>query len=235
MKNIKLSNRLQTVASFIEPGAGVIDVGTDHGFLPVWLAQSGAPGRIVASDVGEGPLQSAVSTADAYGVVDRIEFVRTDGLEGIDPSGIGTVVLAGMGGETMIAILEKAPWVKSGGVRLVLQPQTKQTVLTGWLKKEGFVTKDAALCRDDGRLYLVLCAVWDGGGAFLEPVDILLDKREPLLPEYLDREIARAKRALAGQALAQASGASAGGESGGLRQRQTYLEQAKGETDKWQR
>ena len=198
MKQLMLSNRLAAVTGMLGGASGVIDVGTDHGYLPVWLALNGAARRLVAADVRSGPLRRARETAQAYGVSDRIEFILTDGFDGIGADGIDAVVLAGMGGETITGILDKAPWVLDRSVRLILQPQTKADVLIGWLKGKGCRLWDAALAEDDGRLYLVFAAGAGEDGPFRGPLGLLLMKRDPLLPRYLSGLIEKFGRALHG-------------------------------------
>ena len=82
-KTVKLPNRLKTVAGFIEKGASVADIGTDHGLLPAYLAQSGSARRIIASDISSGSLEAARRTAEKYGVTEQIEFIVAPGLDGI--------------------------------------------------------------------------------------------------------------------------------------------------------
>ena len=163
MRQIKLSVRLQTIADFIEEGASVADIGTDHGYLPVYLAQSGKARRIIASDMSAGSLGAARRSAEKYGVSDKIEFVVAPGLSGIggigERSGIGeadidTIVIAGVGGETMIGILEGAPQI-STGKKLILQPQTKKDELLRYLKETGIEVLETALTRDRGREYTI--------------------------------------------------------------------------------
>jgi len=158
MRQIKLSSRLQTIADFIEEGASVADIGTDHGYLPVYLAQSGKARRIIASDMSAGSLGAARRSAEKYSVSDKIEFVVAPGLSGIGGIGeveIDTIVIAGVGGETMIGILEGAPWAIAGK-KLILQPQTKKDELLGYLKEAGIEVLETALTRDRGREYTVL-------------------------------------------------------------------------------
>jgi tRNA (adenine22-N1)-methyltransferase len=208
MKQIKLSNRLGVIASFIGENAAVVDVGTDHGYLPVYLAQSGKARRIAATDIRRGPLARAMATAAEFGVSDRIEFVLTDGLDGIDGTQYDTVVIAGLGGETIAGILERAPWSKADHVRLVLQPQTRIGVLSNWLDNNGFAILDETLAEDDGKIYAVLLA---GAGKSRAPLScaeiyadrILLEKRDPLLPRYLDLLIEKTKRTVAGMERAR--------------------------------
>jgi tRNA (adenine22-N1)-methyltransferase len=231
MKSIKLSNRLGAAAAFIGRSAGVADVGTDHGCLPVWLAQNGLSQRIVATDINKGPLERALTTASEYGVADRIEFMLTDGLVGVDNTGLDTVVIAGMGGETIISILDKAEWVHKTGVRLILQPQTKLALLACWLRDAGFRLRDAVLAEDDGRLYVILLTGWEEEGDFIDPIRLLADKRDVLLPMYLEREIIKTHRAV--QGMKEASG---NADTFRLKEQQlSLLMEIREETDRWQR
>jgi len=152
---IKLSNRLKTIADLIEPGANVIDIGTDHGYLPVYLAQSGIANRIIASDMSAGSLAAARRSAEKYDVTERIKFIVAPGLTGIDETEADTIVIAGVGGETIAGILEDAPWTKNGH-RLILQPQTKKEELRRFLSENGYTIQETKHTQDKGREYIVL-------------------------------------------------------------------------------
>ncbi|SHH61961.1 tRNA (adenine22-N1)-methyltransferase [Sporobacter termitidis DSM 10068] len=231
MKQLKLSNRLGVIAAFIGAAGAVVDVGTDHGYLPVWLALSGKARRIAATDIRKGPLHRAVSSAEEYGVADRIEFFLTDGLSGLDPA-FDTVVIAGMGGETIIRILQNAPWTLEARVKLVLQPQTKADELIAWLGENGRAVADASLAEDERRLYLIFTAGADGRGGAADPLEILLEKRDPLLPAYLTRLSNKTQRALEG--LARSAGTSGGAPDTARRALERY-KRIKEETDTWQK
>lgn len=155
METIRLSNRLQAVASWIAPCGTVADVGTDHGYLPVWLLQTHTAQRVIASDIHAGPLDRARRSAAAYSLENAIRFELCDGLQFAGADAADTVVIAGMGGETIITILDAAPWTRQGR-RLVLQPQSKIRELTDWLQDNGYMLADAQLCLDAGKLYLIL-------------------------------------------------------------------------------
>lgn len=230
MKQIKLSNRLSTAAGYIKQASAVVDVGTDHGFLPVFLVQNERAYRITATDIRKGPLERAKATAKAYGLFDKIEFLLTDGLIGLDDGGYDTVVIAGMGGETIIHILENAVWTHDENVRLILQPQTKLPELVDWLRDSGFAVFDATLARDEGRLYFVLYAGAGNGGDFNNLLAILFNKRDPLLPDYLGLHISKSRRALEGMKK------SSGETDGTLTLKKHELEaliRMKEELDKW--
>jgi len=153
---IKLSNRLGAIAGYIEAGAGVADVGTDHGFLPVWLAQKGLYGNIIASDISAGSLAAARRTAEKHNVTDKITFFTTPGLEGFEGLDVDTIVIAGLGGETISGILSGAPWVRQRNIRLILQPQTKAVKLCVWLSDNGYIIRDSRLARDRGKRYVII-------------------------------------------------------------------------------
>ena len=192
---IELSERLSAVAELARGACKLLDVGTDHGYIPVWLAQKGGFDRIAASDVNKAPLKRAMLSAAEYGVEDQIEFFLSDGLQSVDTD-FDTVVIAGMGGETMANILAAAPWVKRAA-RLVLQPQSKLEELTGWLQDNGFALWDARLVRDAGKLYMVFSVYWTGEG-LVDLLTLLADTRDPLLPDYLNETREKLTRAIAG-------------------------------------
>ena len=119
---MELSPRLRSVAGLVPPGARFADVGTDHAYLPVWLLQQGIIEHALVSDLRPGPLDRARSTAARYGLAERMEFRLCDGLSGIAPAEADTIAIAGMGGETIAAILAAAPWVREQGCLLLLRP-----------------------------------------------------------------------------------------------------------------
>ena len=154
----KLSNRLRAIAGFIEEGTSVADIGTDHGYLPVHLALSGFAERIIASDISVGSLSAARRSAEKYGVTEKIKFINAPGLDGVMEDEADTIVIAGVGGETMVSILSATPWVKNGKT-LVLQPQSKLKDLLNYLAENGFRIMKTRLVQDKGKVYVVLKCV----------------------------------------------------------------------------
>ena len=153
-----MNRRLETIADMVQDGRGLIDVGTDHGFLPVRLAQRGYAGLLYASDIHAAPLRTARKTAREAAVEDKIRFLLCDGLDACPPEKIDTIVIAGMGGELICRILDKAEWCLDGAYTLLLQPMTKAEVLRYWLANNGFRLEEERLVRDGGRLYQIICA-----------------------------------------------------------------------------
>ncbi len=192
-----LSKRLQRIADFIPPGAQIIDVGTDHAYIPIWLLLDDPGATAVATDIRSGPLQRARADAEYYGVSDRLTLLLGDGLAPCMPDSGDTVILAGMGGETMIGILSAAPWVKEK--RLILQPQTKLEELRDWLASNGYGIVDAALVHDTGRLYLVWYVEAGEMPVLIHGIDsALVRRRDPLLKPYLEDQIKRLRKRLNG-------------------------------------
>lgn len=157
MQLIKLSPRLEAIAKLPPSGGGVCDVGTDHGCIPVWLAQNGHSGALFATDINKEPLAHARQTAAEYGLSDRIRFHLCDGLAALDGIEIDTVIIAGMGGENIADIIFAAPWVKENACLLVLQPMSKSVYLRSWLFDNGFEVLSEALV-EDGSIYEILTA-----------------------------------------------------------------------------
>lgn len=178
MTTLKLSPRLEAVASFVRENARLCDVGTDHAYMPVRLIQSGRIRSAIASDVLEGPLRHAEETVAAYGMRDSIRLNLGNGLEGLETEGVTDIVIAGMGGELIAEILSAAEWVRSPDIRLILQPMTKQDELRRFLCKNGFAITEETLAEEGRRIYQVICASYDGILRELSPLELLCGSGE---------------------------------------------------------
>lgn len=202
---LRLQPRLQCLADRVGRCACLADVGTDHGYLPVWLLQNGRIERAIASDVNAEPLAHARRTAERYGVAERMTFRLCSGLEGYAPGEADVTALAGMGGETIAAILAAAPWLREEGVRLLLQPMSRAELLRPWLAENGYAIRGEALVRDKGTIYTVIEAeageqrplsraeVWCGVG----------DEGEALYGDYLRDRARKLELAAAGMRQAR--------------------------------
>jgi tRNA (adenine22-N1)-methyltransferase len=205
MESIRLSPRLEALAGLVPQGCRLADVGTDHGFLPIRLLLDGVIKSAVASDLRPGPLSAARKNAAAAGT-ENIRFCLCDGLEGISPEETDTVVIAGMGGETIAVILEKAPWVCRGKT-LILQPMTRQEVLRKALERMGLRIERERLVQDSGRIYSILLARAGEPERCTEAEYFTgryaLISREALFGEYLTQWENKLDRALAGLSAAE--------------------------------
>ena len=198
MRKLELSPRLRQLADWVPPGARLADVGTDHAYLPVWLRLHGRVVSAIACDLREGPLARARETGRTYGA-DGIDYRLGNGLEVVAPEEADTIVIAGMGGENIAAILARAPWTADGKHALLLQPQTRAETLRAFLAENGYAIRREALAEDRGAIYPVLEA--GGGEMSLTPGQLyggaaLL--RDPLGDRYIIQKIIRLQAAVAG-------------------------------------
>ena len=199
MRQLQLQPRLQLLASLIPEGSRLADVGTDHGYVPVYLLQRGLIKGAIASDIGAEPLQHAKNTAAEY-EVEGIDFRLCPGLDAITPEECDTILIAGMGGETIITILENAPWTKRGDHLLLLQPMTKVEMLCKWLADNGYTFTGERLVFDKDHLYPIML-VRGGSQEKLtlgqQYGGVMLDG-DPLYGEYLDERIMKLTVAIDG-------------------------------------
>ena len=193
---IQLSPRLQRLADYVHPGSIIVDVGTDHAYLPIWLLQNGISGAAYATEIRPGPLKNAASDAEAAGVRGELTLLLCDRLALCPPDRVDTVVIAGMGGETVMGILHAAPWALQK--RLILQPQTKLRELRAYLAAAELRIDDASLVYDNGRIY----QVWSVDAGAMDPLcwvdPSLLAKRDPLLMQYAEDRIKRLRKEIHG-------------------------------------
>ena len=200
-ESLNLTPRLQAIADRVPQGARLADVGTDHGHLPLWLLTQGRLEAAIASDIRQGPLAHAQENAKFHELTDRVRFVLAPGLEGVRADECDVVTVAGMGGETMISILEAAPWTADGAHLLLLQPMTMLPQLRQWLWSRGYGIEEECVCRE-GRRYYLVWTVYGGGQAVSRPLTdcVVSDAlcRAPQAEDYLRRLLERETRALEG-------------------------------------
>lgn len=199
---IPLSKRLLRCCDYIANGDTVADIGCDHGYLGIHLLTSGKAKRVIAADINRMPLQTAVENAKKYGVEENISFHLSDGAVSI-PRDFNTMVCAGMGADTMVSILENAPWLKNSRYRLILQCQSKSAMLRSYLSQNGWqIQKESAL--KDGRFLYTVMEVHFGCGKTLTPGQCyfspaLARENTQEANAYLQQVLARLERSIRGQ------------------------------------
>lgn len=208
----QLDPRLQLCASLVDPGACVADIGTDHAYLPVWLARMGWIKRAYACDLREGPLEQAVRNIEKYRVETMVETRLSDGLDKIQPQEVDTVVIAGMGGEVMVHILEQAPWLKEHKT-LILQPMTSVGKLRLWLLRQGYEVSSEKAVRSQGKLYSALKVRYTGNtsspGDWFPYIGLTGQDQTPEAAAYIRREICRLEKKENGLRLQGSTGEAA--------------------------
>lgn len=188
---LPISKRLLCCASMVQPGSRVADIGTDHGYLGIYLLQSGAARHVIACDLRKDPLENARRNAKLFGVDGEMELRLSDGLEKILPDEVDTVVMAGMGGDLIQKILSQCPWRRREGLQFILQPQSAGNVLRRWLCEDGFEIQREEPVQDGHFLYTVM-DIRQGEPAPLTPgteyaSPALLASGSPLVGNYLAR------------------------------------------------
>ena len=231
-----LSPRLRAVAELVPSGSRLVDVGTDHGRLPVWLIQHGVVERAVATDLREKPLNRARELAQRWAVTDRVSFRLCDGLSQVTAQEAQVVTITGMGGETIAEILRAAPWAGEGDRRYILQPMSGSDGLRRYLSGHGFVILRELLVEEAQTIYLILLAQPGGAAPYTEG-EIWVGRQSPnqdspLRSRYLEQELSKLSWAVEGLSKSQHT------ED---REKSLYLEQVsrevasmKKEWDAWQ-
>ena len=201
---MELSKRLQAAAGLISEGNRLVDVGTDHGYIPIYLVETGRIPSAIAMDVKKGPLSRAEEHIGQAGLNAYIKCRLSDGLKELKPGEGESLLLAGMGGNLMIRILTEKPDVLASFRELVLQPQSawalvrKETEALGWrVDREDMIL-------EDGKFYPMLRLVPAGRAGKDREKDyrgtdykneaeyaygkLLLREKNPVLKVYLDRQ-----------------------------------------------
>lgn len=200
---IKLSDRLQKIADLIQQGETVADIGTDHGFLPMALWESGISPHVILSDINSGPLEKARVNIDKYFPEWEFDVRLGSGLSSIQPGEVDAVVIAGMGGQLISEILGEDLDKTRTFKRMILQPRNGQDKLREWLFLNGFQIYDESLVRE-GKYLCEIIAVLPGNienspgnmEMDLEVSPVLFAKQDPLLVEFIENKIRIEKKIL---------------------------------------
>lgn len=162
MSRIKLDARLSLIASLVKKDSVLIDVGTDHGYLPAFLVENGICKSAVACDVKEKPLENARKTIANAGLCDKIQIVLSDGLESVEENSGNVIVLAGMGGDLIANILLRCSWIKKENLEIIAQPMTHAEQVRNFFINNGFEITEEKACFCASHYYCVIKAVYIG-------------------------------------------------------------------------
>lgn len=189
---LKISKRLMAVAGLVPEGGCLADVGTDHGYVPIWLLENGRISSAIAMDINRGPLLRAEENRDKYGFTDCMELRLSDGLSKLRPGEAETLLIAGIGGPLMVRILEDGARVLEDISTLVLSPHSDIPLVRRYLLSHGFRIEDEIMLTDEGKYYTAMKVVHGCGVSWTETEYLfgrcLLQRRHPVLLEYLKKE-----------------------------------------------
>lgn len=189
---MELSKRLSAVAGEVTRGNVLADVGTDHGYIPIYLLLEGVIPRAIAMDVNQGPLDRAKEHMEEYGLEQVMETRLSNGLQRLEAQEADSIVIAGMGGALMTDILDQGQHVIGVGKELILQPQSEIFKVRHFLHDHGYRIMKEKILKEEGKYYFILKAV-PGTQNFSEEFlyeygEYLLLCQDPLMREYLQRE-----------------------------------------------
>lgn len=190
----KISKRLETAAGLVSDGNVLADVGTDHGYVPIYLVEQGRIPRAVAMDINQGPLKRAKEHIRAHQLENYIETRLSDGVEALAPGEADTILIAGMGGGLIMHILDAGEDVCKKAGELILQPQSELEKVRHFLAEQGYVIETEEMVKEDGKYYPMMRVHYREGekekpdalSCIYGPV--LLKMRHPILHEFLERE-----------------------------------------------
>ena len=160
--SINLTPRLSAAASLVRGGGIIADIGTDHGYLPIYLLQVGKVTGAIAADIGKMPLQNAEKSIEHYGLTDKISLRLSDGLREFNETDAQEYIFAGMGGTLIAEKLAETPWVENSNLHFVFQPQSRAEDLRKFLFENGFNINKEIATHEGRRVYIAFDATFSG-------------------------------------------------------------------------
>lgn len=197
---VKLSKRMHAVASMVTKGNRLADVGTDHGYVPIYLVQKGRVPSAIAMDINAGPLERATEHIRENGLTTQISTRLCDGLAALNPGDVDSILIAGMGGELTIHILTEGEAVCRQAKEMILQPQSDLRKVRRYIREHNYRIMDEDMILEDGKYYPMMrvepvtdTSFWDKmNPAVVTACDIygphLLKNGNPVLRRYLVNE-----------------------------------------------
>ena len=189
---MELSKRLYAVAGLVTEGASVADIGTDHGYVPIYLIKNKIASKVIAMDINKGPLEHAKMHIIGHGLKGQIETRLSDGLKKVNPGEVDGMIAAGMGGALVIKILEESKAVVDTLEFLILQPQSEISKVRKYLNKNGLVIIEEDMVEEEGKYYPMMKVIHGQPEEYKEYEYIygkkLLEKKHPVLEKFLLRE-----------------------------------------------
>lgn len=193
---MKITKRLERVASHISKGSIVLDIGTDHGYIPVFLVKKGVSPSAIAADVNKKPLDKAKELIAENKMNDKVETRLGSGFEIIKDGEVDEVIIAGMGGVLISDLITAAGEIPKKLKKLVLQPMQAQKELRKYLLKNGYEIIEEELVKEDGRIFEIIVVEYKGQDFSdgMEEIDFEISKKHrnqnnPLFIEFLERKI----------------------------------------------
>lgn len=192
---MKLTDRLLKIASLVTKGKKVADIGTDHGYIPVYLLNKGYIDFAILADVNKGPLENARGEVRHNNLLKKVDLRLGSGIEVLKVNEVDEVIIAGMGGILISELLEAKLEVAHSVDKLILQPMQAQNELRKYLLNNGYEILDEVLVKEDFRVYEIIIARYIDKNTVVEDeiyYEIgkkLIENKDPLLNEFIDKKI----------------------------------------------
>ena len=192
---MKLTDRLLKIASLVTEGKRVADIGTDHGYIPVYLLNQGKVPYAILADVNKGPLENARGEVRHNKLLDKVDLRLGSGIEVLEKGEVDEVIIAGMGGILISELLEAKLEVARSVDKLILQPMQAQNELRKYLLNNGFEILNEVLVKEDFRIYEIIITKYSGKNTevkdeiYYEVGTKLIENKDPLLNEFIDKKI----------------------------------------------
>ena len=184
-------NRLECIVSMVDKCSTVADIGTDHGYVAEMLLKERKCDKIIATDLNEGPLKRAMEHLTSVNLSDRCDFRLGSGLTVLKEGEADAIIIAGMGGELISHILETSKDIALSTGQLILQPMTAADDLRRYLAEKGFEIIDENIVKEYHHFYFVIKAKSGitkyEDSIYYEISKCLLDKKDPLMTEYIKK------------------------------------------------
>lgn len=190
---MKLSPRLQAIADLVPENKKIIDVGTDHGYIPVYLVENNISRDIIASDINEGPLESAKRYVQRKKFEKYIDIRLGSGLKVIEKDEVDIAIIAGMGGVLIEDILKDSFHVAESIDTFIFQPMVASIDLRKYLYENGFKIIQEKLAQEEDRIYEIIVASHGKTDLedllYLEIGKKLIENKDPLLEKFLEKRL----------------------------------------------
>ncbi len=173
---MQLSVRLTAVANYVTKGNRLADIGTDHGYVPIYLVEKEIVPSAIAMDINKGPLERAIEHIKDYGFEEKIQVRLSDGLEKLNNDEADTVLIAGMGGNLIVKILEKGKSVLESVKELVLSPHSEIDLVRTYLCENNYKIVDENMVFDGGKYYTIIKAEKSSNATIYSDVEKIYGK-----------------------------------------------------------
>lgn len=197
---MKLSPRLQAIADYVPKGSVVADIGTDHGYIPVFLIRNRVASKIIATDINVGPLKNAISYIDKNNYGDFIDTRLGNGLKCLSPNEVDTIIIAGMGGLLIIDILEDSKDITETADYFILQPMVASEELRKYLYSNKYTIIDEKLAKEGSKFYEIMLVTHGEENIekdiYYEIGKKLVENKDKHLKEFIENKITKTERVL---------------------------------------